>query len=171
MALVGIGLVVVGPVALAEYPGHLVGVAGADATGVHPEEMISWRGVATRLGAGEWLAWAGVVLTLAATAYTWWRTDTRQLSAAAAFLATPLVIPHANQHEAILGGLGVILLLVGARRTPAGPRLVTLAIGAHAVLWAGPIASAQASAWLLFGLELTLLGATAYVAQVTAARP
>lgn len=164
MALVGVGLVVVGPVALADYPGHLVGVAGADAVGVHPEEMVNWRGAATRLGAGEWLAWAGVALTLAVVAYIWWRTDSRQLSAAAAFLATPLVIPHANQHEAILGGLGVVLLLVAARGTLAGPRLAVAAIGAHAVLWAGPILSAEASGWLLFALLLAFLGATAYVA-------
>jgi hypothetical protein len=161
MALVGIGLMVVGPVALAEYPGHLVGVAGADATGVHPEEMINWRGVGTRLAAGEWLAWAGVVLTLAVVAFVWLRTPDRDLGAAAAFFATPLVVPHANQHEFILGSVGVLLVL----RATAGRRLPVwgAAIGLHALLWTGPLLDAEISAWLLFATLLAWLGATAWV--------
>lgn len=170
-ALVGIGLVVVGPMALAEYPGHLVRVAGEGSVGVHPEEMVNWRGAATRLGAGEWLTWAGVALTLAMVGYTWWRTESRQLGAAAAFLATPLVIPHANQHEAILGGLGVLLLLVATQGTRAGSRLAVAAIVAHAVLWTGPIVSAEASGWLLFALLLAFLGTTASVADAPVASP
>lgn len=164
VGLIGVGLVVVGPVALAEYPAHLLGVAGEDALGVHPEEMINWRGAAERLGIGSWLAWAGSALTLALVVVTWLRTRSRALGAAAAFLATPLVIPHANQHEAILGALGVLLVLVAVRGTPVQARLTTAAVVLHAVLWLGPALSGEASAWVLFGALLAWLGATAWLA-------
>jgi hypothetical protein len=166
MALVGISLIVVGPVALADYPAHLAGVAGQDAVGVHPEEMVNWRGVASRLGAGAWMQWVGTALTLALLAWTWWRTRSRPLAAAAAMLATPLVIPHANQHEAILGGVGVLLVLVAARELTAGGTLMTAAIGLHAVLWAGPALGGQASAWLLFAALLAWLCVTAWLAAI-----
>jgi len=152
--LAGLSLVVVGPTALGDYPAHLLGVAGEGAAGVHPAEMMNWRGAAARLGLGDWLAWGGTAATLVAVALAWWRsrshTRSRPLGAATAFLATPLVIPHANQHEAILAGLGVLLLLVAARDHPAWGRLAAMAIGLHAVLWVGPTIGAEASAWVLF---------------------
>jgi hypothetical protein len=164
MALVGISLIVVGPAALVDYPAHLVGVSGQGALGVHPEEMVNWRGAAVRLGAGDWLQWAGTALTLALVAWTWWRTSSRQLAAAAALLATPLVIPHANQHEAILGGVGVLLVLVAARELLPGRTLTTAAIGSHAILWAGPALGGEAAAWLLFSALVAWLCVTAWLA-------
>ena len=160
MGLVGVGLVVVGPAALGEYPAHLLGVAGNDALGVHPEEMVNWRGAAERLGTGAWLAWAGSAVTLVAVAFVWLRTRSRQLGAAASFLATPLVIPHANQHEAILGLLGVLLVLAVVREV----RWVAAAIALHAILWLGLVLSAEASAWVLFAALLAWLAATAWLA-------
>ena len=68
--------------------------------------------------------------------------------------ATPLLIPHANQHEAILAGLGVLLLLVAAWDHPARARLATGAVLTHAALWSGPALGGEAAAWLLFGLTL-----------------
>jgi hypothetical protein len=161
MGLIGIGLIVVGPTALAEYPAHLLGVAGEGALGVHPEGMVNWRGAAERLGAGAWLQWAGTTITLAAVAYAWLRTRDRRIGAAIAFLATPLVIPHANQHEVILAALGVLLLLAVVRDA----RWVAAAIGQHAVLWLGPVLSAEASAWILFATMLAWLGAGAWLAS------
>jgi hypothetical protein len=74
------------------------------------------------------------------------------MGAAIAFLATPLVIPHANQHEAILAELGVVLAIAALPSMRTG--LVMAAIATHAALWlTGPILQAQsgeASAWLLF---------------------
>jgi hypothetical protein len=153
-ALVGLSLVVVGPTAVAAYPEHLLGVARADAVGVHVNEMVNWRGAAARLGAGAWLTWVGMALTVVVLALAWARRPPRALAAAAAFLATPLVIPHANQHEAILAGLGVLLVLVAAWDHPVRARLTVAAVLTHAALWAGPVLGGETSAWLLFGLTL-----------------
>jgi hypothetical protein len=161
-ALVVLATIAVSPQAVVDYPAHLLGVAGADALGVHPEEMINWRGAAERLAAGGWLIAAGSVLTLGAVAIAWWRSPDTRLAAAAAFIATPLVIPHANQHEAILAGLGVVLALsaIPHRRTA----LAAVAVGLHAALWIGPALDAEASAWLLFVALLACLTAVAWLA-------
>src|SRR6266540_536206 len=136
LALIALSAVVVSPQALIDYPAHLLGVAGADALGVHPAEMINWRGAAERLGADERLVIAGSALTLGLVLAAWLWTSSRQLGAAAAFLATPLLTLHANQHEAVLSMLGVLLVIgaAGELRT----WLVTAAVGMHAVLWLGP---------------------------------
>jgi hypothetical protein len=70
------------------------------------------------------------------------------LGAAVAFVATPLVIPHANQHELVLASLGLLLAVTALSelRVP----LVSGMIGFHAVLWAGPLLSGEAAAWLIF---------------------
>jgi hypothetical protein len=151
LAFVLLSVVVVSPQALLDYPAHLLGVAG-DALGVHPAEMVNWRGAAERLNAGSWLAIGGSLATLALVAVIWMRTSSRHLGAAAAFLATPLVLPHANQHEFVLASAGILLAVAAVpelRRT-----LGTIAIGLHALLWVGVALDAQAAAWLLFGVEL-----------------
>jgi hypothetical protein len=147
--------VVVSPQALIDYPAHLLGVAEGGAVGVHPAEMVNWRGAAERLNAGSWLVIGGSLATLAIVAVVWSRTSSRHLGAAAAFLATPLVLPHANQHEFVLGTLGV-LLAVGAVPRLRG-RLATLAVSFHAVLWSGVMLDARAAAWLLFASEIAWL--------------
>ncbi|MDP9467534.1 MAG: DUF2029 domain-containing protein [Chloroflexota bacterium] len=160
---------VVSPQALADYPAHLGGVVGADAIGVHPAEMVNWRGAAARLGIGTWLVIAGSLLTLAVVAIVWVTTTSRHLAAAAAFLATPLVIPHANQHEFVLAALG-ILLAVGAvveLRT----RLAMWAVGLHPLLWAGVVLDAQAAAWMLFAVELAWLTVVLWLALRYGRRP
>jgi MFS family permease len=152
VALVLLCLLVVSPQALRDYPAHLLGVAGPDALGVHVADMVNWRGVAERLGLGGLFVAAATVATLAAVAYGWWRHRSVAMGAAIAFLATPLVIPHANQHEAILAELGVVLAIAAL---PAIRRqLAIAAVATHAVLWTGPVLQAQsgeASAWLVFG--------------------
>jgi alpha-1,2-mannosyltransferase len=157
-----LSVVVVSPQALVDYPTHLLGVAEPDAVGVHPEEMINWRGAAERLGAGGWLVIVGTLGTLGLVAAVWIRTRSRSLGAAAAFLATPLVIPHANQHEAVLASVGVLLAIAAAQRlrTP----LTAAAIGVHAVLWTGPLLDAATSAWLLFAAQLAWLSAVVWLA-------
>lgn len=155
LAMIGASLIVVGPRSTLAYPGYLLGIASPGAVGVHVDEMVNWRGAADRLGLGLWFVIAGTLLTLVAVVYAWSRTDDRRLGAAAAFLATPLVIPHANQHEAVLGALGILVLVAatGQMRT----RLAAAAIATHAILWAGPAMSGQASAWLLFAALLAWL--------------
>ena len=170
LGLVGLGLLAVGPAALAAYPAHLLGVAEEGALGVHPTEMINWRGVAARVGVGGWLALAGTVITLGLVAFAWSRSRSRPLGAAGALFATPLVIPHANQHEAIVVGLGVILLLVAARERRGWSRMAVVAVGVHALLWAGPLLGAEESAWILFAVTLGWLLVTAWLGHSVAIR-
>jgi hypothetical protein len=155
LALVALSAVIVSPQALLDYPAHLVGVAGGDALGVHPDEMVNWRGAAERLGLGTWFIVAGFVATLALMASVWLRTDSRHLGAAAAFLATPLVLPHANQHEFVLASLGIVLAVIAFEELRV--RLAVVAISLHPILWAGMVLDPQASAWLLFAVELAWL--------------
>ena len=153
--LVALSLAVVSPQALIDYPGHLVGLSGQDVAGVHPAEMVNWRGAAERLGGGPGLVIAGSVATLGLVAFAWRRSSSRHLGAAAAFLATPLVIPHANQHEFVLAALGILVAVVAVPQMRGW--LATLAIGTHALLWAGAVADAEVGAWLLFSAELAWL--------------
>ena len=158
--LVAVAALLVSPRAVAEYPAYLLNLAASsDAIGVHVDQMINWRGAAVRLGAGELLVAIGVVLTLIAVALAWWwaRGSPRSmaLAAATAFVATPLVIPHANQHEAIVATLG-LLIAIGALQE-LRLRLATAAICLQAALWVGPLLTEQASAWLLFGTLLACL--------------
>jgi len=152
LAFLALAAVAVSSEAITAYPQHLLGVAGGDALGVHPAEMVNWRGAAERLDAGSWLVIGGSLATLAVVALVWARSSSRHLGAAAAFLATPLVLPHANQHEFVLATLGILLAVatVPALRH----RLATVAIGLHTVLWAGVMLDAVAAAWLLFAVEL-----------------
>jgi alpha-1,2-mannosyltransferase len=157
-ALVLLAALVVSPRAVFDYPGYLFGsVADASAIGVHPEQMMNWRGVAARLGLdGVVVSGAGTLLTLGLLGAAWWwsRCSPRSgaIGAAAALAATPLVISHANQHEAILVGLAV-LLTIGAFEE-LRPALVRAAIGLHSVLWLGPVFPGEASGWALFGAAL-----------------
>jgi hypothetical protein len=164
LALVLLAVLVVSPRAVIDYPAHLLGVAAPDALGVHPEEMVNWRGAAARLGAGPWLFVIGTLATVAVVAGSWAAGAGRQLAAACAFIATPLLLPHANQHEAILAGLGVLLAIGAAGAWRRG--LVVGAVATHAVLWAGPAMPAQASAWMLFAAQLAWL----VIVAVTAVR-
>jgi hypothetical protein len=143
---------VVSPQSLIDYPGHLVGVAGGNAVGVHPLEMVNWRGAAERLELGTWFTIVGSLVTLALVAVVWRRSPSRHLSAAAAFIGTPLVLPHANQHEFVLATLGILLAVVAVPELRR--RLATVAIVLHLVAWGGIALDGQAGAWLLFGLEL-----------------
>jgi hypothetical protein len=160
LALIGITAVVVSPKAVSDYPAYLLSLGAGDTPGIHVEQMINWRGAAARLGVGDSpFAAAGVALTLAAVAFCWWlaRSSPRAvaLAAAVAFVATPLVVPHANQHEAILASLGILIAIAAVEelRMP----LAAAAIGAQALLWVGPILSAEASGWLLFSLLIACL--------------
>lgn len=162
VSLVLLSAIVVSPQAILDYPPHLLRVVGVDAPGVHVDEMVNWRGAAERLGAGGWLVIAGSLATLGLVGAVWLKTSSRELGAAAAFLATPLVIPHANQHEAILAMLGVLLAVAAVPELRT--RLAAGAIGLHALLWVGPALQAQESAWLLFAGELVWLGIVAMLA-------
>jgi len=158
---VALSAVVVSPQALADYPTHLGGLVGGEGIGVHPAEMVNWRGAAERLEAGGWLVIAGSVATLAVVGIIWLRSASRHLAAAAAFLATPLVIPHANQHEFVLASVGIILTVAAAPELRR--RLATLAVGMHPALWAG-VADARVAAWMLFAAELGWLGVVLWLA-------
>ena len=171
---VGIGFVllsalVVSPQALADYPGHVFGVSGGDALGVHPAEMVNWRGAGERLGVGAWFVMAGSAATLAMVAVVWVRAGSRHLAAAAAFLATPLVLPHANQHEFVLATLGIVLAVAAA--SALRHRLATIAAVLHPVVWSGVALDAQAAAWLLFAIELGWLLTVAWMCGARIQRP
>ena len=155
LLLTAVTFVVVSPQAVADYPAYVLGVAGPNSVGVHPEEMVNWRGAGVRLGLGTWFLALGTIGTLGAVALSWWRTPRWRLAAASAFIATPLVIPHANQHEAILAIVGVLIAItaVPKLRVP----LVTGALVLHAMLWVGPLLDGQASGAMLFAAELVAL--------------
>jgi hypothetical protein len=160
VALIAISLVLVSPTAVAEYPWFLRYLFRTETFGIHVEEMINWRGAAERLGAGASpLVLGGSALTLAAVALSWWwaRRSPRALAlaAATAFVATPLVTPHANQHEAILASLGLLIAIAAVEELR--PRLAVGAITMQALLWVGPLLTNEASAWLLFSLLIASL--------------
>jgi hypothetical protein len=165
VAFVLLSALVASPDALVDYPGHLFGVTAADAVGVHPAEMVNWRGAGERLGLGAWFVVAGSAATLATVVAAWLRTPSRHLAAASAFLATPLVLPHANQHEFVLATMGILLAVAGVPELRR--RLATAAIVLHPVLWAGVALDAQMAAWLLFAVEL---GWLVVVASISGAR-
>jgi hypothetical protein len=169
LALVGVSALVVGPQSLFDYPAHLFGVAGGDALGVHPVEMVNWRGASERLGLGAWFVVAGSLATAALVGLTWLRTRSRHLGAAGAFLATPLVLPHANQHEFVLATMGMLLAVAAVPELRR--RLATAAIVLHPVLWAGVALDAQVIAWLLFGIELGWLLVVVWISGARVQRP
>jgi hypothetical protein len=169
LVFLAVSWIVVSPQALIDYPAHLLGVAGGDALGVHPSEMVNWRGAAERLGLGPWFWVAASVATLAVVALVWRRTSSRHLGAAAAFIATPLALPHANQHEFVLATLGILLAV--AALPDLRRRLATVAIVLHPVVWAGVALQAQAAAWLLFVVELGWLLAVLWMSGARVQRP
>jgi hypothetical protein len=166
IVFVALAAIVVSPKALIDYPAYLFGIAGGDALGVHPAEMVNWRGAGVRLGVESWFVIAGSIGTLGLVALAWRWTSSRHLSAAAAFLATPLVLPHANQHEFVLATVGILLAVaaVPQHRT----RLAAAAIAVHAILWSGVVIDSQAAAWLLFTAELGWLLVVVWLARTAA---
>jgi hypothetical protein len=152
LAFLLLAALVVSPQAVIDYPGHLLGVVGRDAVGVHPEEMVNWRGAAERLDLGTWFTIGGSLATLALVAFVWMRSPSRHLGAAAAFIATPLVLPHANQHEFVLATLGILLAVAAVPELQR--RLATVAVVLHPLVWGGVVLGGQMAAWLLFGVQL-----------------
>jgi hypothetical protein len=157
-----------------DYPGYLLGsVADSNAAGVHVEQMMNWRGVAARLGIdGIATTAVGALVTLGILGAAWWwaRSSPRAsaIGAASALAATPLVITHANQHEAILVALSVVIA-VGAFEE-LRPTLARAAIGAHSFLWLGAILPAELGGWALFAVALGWLVVLALLARREAAR-
>lgn len=152
LAFVLLTALVVSPQAILDYPEYALGIAGGQVLGVHPKEMVNWRGAAERLDLGTWFTIGGSLVTLALVAVVWMRSPSRHLGAAAAFLATPLVLPYANQQEFVLATLGILLAVVAVPELRG--RLATVAIVLHLVAWGGVALDGQTGAWLLFGLEL-----------------
>lgn len=174
IGLVLLAALVVSPKAVTDYPSYLLNLAGADtAPGVHVDQMINWRGASLRLGAqGSILAAAGAYGTLAVVAVAWWWARRsprgRPLGAAISLVATPLVITHANQHEAILAALGILIAVAAFEELRT--RLVAGAIGLQGLLWIGPLLTGQGAAWLLFFAQLGSLAVLAGLAWRERAR-
>jgi Glycosyltransferase family 87 len=172
--LVLLAAVVVSPSAVTDYPSYLLNLAGADtANGVHVDQMVNWRGAALRLGAqGTLLVPVGIVLTVAIVAIAWWwaRRSPRAaaLGAAISFVATPLVIPHANQHEVILATLGILVAITAIEELRW--RLASAAIGLQGLTWIGPVLTERGAAWLLFIVLLAALVVLAGLARREGAR-
>ena len=178
VGLVLLAVLVVSPRAVLEYPAYLFNLAGADgAAGVHVDQMINWRGAALRLGAqGSLLPTAGAIATLAAVVAAWWWTRRSPragaLGAAISLVATPLVIPHANQHEAILVALGILIAISALEELRV--QLVGGAIALQGLVWIGPLLTGQEAAWLLFSAVLAcvmLLTALAWRERTRYFRP
>ena len=139
--------------------------------------MINWRGAALRLGAqGSLLPTAGAIATLAAVVAAWWWTRRSPragaLGAAISLVATPLVIPHANQHEAILVALGILIAISALEELRV--QLVGGAIALQGLVWIGPLLTGQEAAWLLFSAVLAcvmLLTALAWRERTRYFRP
>ena len=169
VGLVLLAVLVVSPKAVMDYPSYLLNLSGTDAAvGVHVDEMINWRGVAQRLGAdGTPLVAVAVIATLALVAAAWWwaRRSPRApaLGAAISLVATPLVIPHANQHEAILAALGILVAIAAIEELRG--QLATAAVGLQGLMWIGPVLTGQGAGWLLFLALLASLGGLAALAR------
>jgi len=152
--LILVTVLVVSPKAVADYPSYLLNLAGADtAPGVHVDQMINWRGAALRLGAQDSiLAATGAYATLAVVGVAWWwaRHSPRggAIGAAISLVATPLVITHANQHEAILAAVGILVAVTAFEELRT--RLAAGAIALQGLAWIGPLLSGQGAAWFLF---------------------
>ncbi len=174
VGLVLLAVLVVSPQAVMDYPSYLLNLAGADsAPGVHVDQMINWRGAALRVGAGDGvLATAGIVATLTVVATAWWwaRRSPRagSLGAAISLVATPLVIPHANQHEAILAALGILVAVTALEELRI--QLAAGAIALQGLVWIGPLLTGQGAAWLLFVALLACLATLAGLAWRERAR-
>ncbi len=174
IGMVLLAALVVSPKAVTDYPAYLLNLAGADtAPGVHVDQMINWRGASLRLGAqGSILAAAGACATLAVVAAAWWWARRsprgRPLGAAISLVVTPLVITHANQHEAILATLGILVAVAAFEELRTW--LAAGAIGLQGLLWIGPLLTGQGAAWLLFFAQLGSLAVLAGLAWRERAR-
>jgi hypothetical protein len=164
--LVGAGLLllagfVIGGNAVVEFPAHaLRQFQAADAAGIHPGLMINWRAAGAWVGGdgGTAVQWSGTAITLLAVAWVWQRTSADVYFApAAALVATPLVVPHSNEHEAALAVIAWLLLVI--RPVPRPGWVVPLAVGLHVCLWLGLPLWGEGAARLTFVGLLVSLGA------------
>lgn len=171
-ALVGIaplllaGLVV-GFDVVADYPAHALGqLASPDAAGIQPRHMVNWRAAGTWTGGGfgTSVQWAGTLLTVLAVAWVWFRTRAdRTVSPAAALIATPLVVPHSNEHEAILAVMAWLILLGSGRPRPGW--LVPLAVTLHGCLWLALPLWGEGAARLTFAALIVSLAVVVMLAR------
>lgn len=144
---------------LTAYPAYAIGqLTGEEVAGIDPSHMVNWRAVAAWLGgqAGTSVAVAGTLATLGLVVLAMRRAGIGSPHASAAVLtATPLVIPHANEHEAVLGVMAWVILV--SQVTPRPRWLVPVGLALHAALWLGVPLWGTAAAQLSFtALLLTL---------------
>ncbi len=136
--IVGLTIPFVGIGTWIEYPRYVLGQFNdPDAAGIHVEEMVNWRALGSWIGgtAGLVAAALGTAITLILTTWLWIRTRIASplLSMAAVMAATPLLIPHANQHEALLA-VPAWLIVVGSAFVPRWVPFVGITL--HLVGWA-----------------------------------
>ena len=164
-ALVGAGLLllaalVIGVDAVVDYPAHALGQFQlADAAGIHPRLMINWRAAGAWVGGdgGTAVQWLGTATTLFAIAWVWQRTRAdAYVAPAAALIATPLVVPHSNEHEAVLAVIAWLLLLI--RPVPRPGWVVPVAVTMHGCLWLGLPLWGEGAARLTFAALIVSLG-------------
>lgn len=164
VALLAIPALVLGPETLLDYPGYAVSqLSDPNAAGIHPEQMINWRAAAIWTGLPGAAVLAATLLTLVAVAAIWLRAGSDSvLRSAAALLATPLVIPHANQHEALLGVVAWLLLVAGPGQRVGW--LAPTAVAMHIALWLALPLWGDGAARLTMALLLVSLGIVGWLA-------
>lgn len=136
--LVAVALVL-GVEPLAAYPPYAIGqLTGDEVAGIDPSHMVNWRAVAAWIGGpvGVAVAVVGTLGTLGLVVLAVRRAGIGSSHASPAVLAaTPLVIPHANEHEAVLGVLAWVILV--SRVAPRPRWLAPTGLALHAALWLG----------------------------------
>jgi hypothetical protein len=159
VAMLGVTALLVTSQQLFVYPAYAFGeLTDAAAAGIHVEQMVNWRAAGAWFGGGGFglaVTLGGSLVTVLVVATVWVRRHV-PLSVAAGLIATPLLIPHANQHEATLAVVAWLVLL--ADYDVAWLRTVGLAL--QIVAWSALLMSPAASGQVVFaelGISLAVV--------------
>jgi hypothetical protein len=164
VAVLTVSALFVTPGQLFAYPAYAFGeLTDSVAAGIHVEQMVNWRAAGAWFGGGGSglaVTIAGSLVTVLVVAIVWVRRHVR-LSLAAALIATPLLVPHANQHEATLAVVAWLVLL--ADQDVAWLGMIGLAL--QVVSWSALIISPMASGQLFFAALIISLAVVGILAM------
>ncbi len=163
--MLAIAAIFVGPGQVLAYPSYALGQLGdSNAAGIDVEQMVNWRAAGVWVGsgaAGVTLVVAGSLTTTVAAIFVWLRGNPA-LGIATALVATPLLVPHANQHEA---ALAVVAWLVLLKAYPHERRLAAIGLAMQVALWSAVVTSASVAGQLLFAFLLISLATVVILAE------